>query len=78
MNPLFLQPANFWVVEAAGSQEEGLLQVQGFGQVRPVPGASGAFELASVYVLVRAFVRPYMRACAWRGDVCGSPIFLLS
>lgn len=55
MNPLFLKPGNFWVAEAAGLPEEGLLQVQGFGQVRPVPGASGVFELASVYVLVRAF-----------------------
>ena len=54
MNPLFLQPGNFWVAEAAG-------QVQGFGQVRPVPGAGGgAFELASVYVLVRGCVRSYV------------------
>lgn len=48
MNPLFLDPSNFLVAESA---VEG---VQGFGQIRPVAfGASEAFELASVYTLVR-------------------------
>ncbi len=59
MNPLFLQPTNFWVAEQAAErgQRKGTAApsvVRGFGQIRPVAGASDAFELASIYVLVRA------------------------
>mmetsp|Transcript_17401 Transcript_17401/g.22585 ORF Transcript_17401/g.22585 Transcript_17401/m.22585 type:complete len:233 (-) Transcript_17401:116-814(-) len=49
MNPLFLKAENFLVVEDDSSGE-----MEGFGQIRPVPFSSSDFELASVYILRNA------------------------